>query len=60
MDLNILISDFNKKYDLIVKEVVDEQKYDNIEIFINHLNKHIKDFNNLNNESKILLNTVYI
>ena len=59
MDLNILISDFNKKYDLIAKEVINEQKYDNIEIFINHLNKHIKDFNNLNNESKILLARIY-
>lgn len=59
MDLNILINDFNKKYDLITKEVIEENKYDNIEIFINHINKYIKDFNNLPKETKITLARIY-
>ena len=59
MDLNVIINDFNKKYELITNEIINEKKYENIEIFINHINKYIKDFSNLDKETKSSLAQIY-
>ena len=59
MDLNIIINDFNKKYELITDEIINKQKYENIEMFINHINKYIKDFSNLDQETKSSLAQIY-